>query len=204
MLKHFLFIAPLFLVFSTVYAKAQVPNRESAVPPPSQCPVYASLATTKLQGHDRIVIWFWNQGRKTTHGVEFHLVMLDTVGNRYPSAQRYIAEGKVKPNRGDFIVASAKAEKHDFGASWENIDGVEVHVVSAMFADATTWRPGKEVECKTAFLNANYEKALEPMRKEMEQLWKHQHEEMETRRKTWNREHPNDQLPEPVPEPNKP
>jgi hypothetical protein len=134
---------------------------QQPVPLASQCPIYSSLATTKVRGEDMIVIWFWNQGSKTTHGAEFRLVMLDAAGNRYPSSKRYVVTGKVRPQRGDFVSYSAKPEQEQFGANWENIEGIEVYVVSVMFADATTWKPMKGSSCKTAFISANYDREIE-------------------------------------------
>lgn len=143
-------------------------------PPPSQCPVLASLASSRLKTDkgENIVIWFWNQGNKTTHGIEFQLMMLDAAGNRYPASQRYLATGNTKPKSGDVVTYPAKSEQEHFGATWENIEGVEVYVTSVMFADASTWKPKRGVVCKMAFINSDYEK------------------EIEERMKTWDREHP--------------
>lgn len=132
---------------------------QQTIRPPTQCPVLASLASSKVhnQTGDDIVIWFWNQSTKATHGTEFSLVMLDAAGNRYPASKRYVATGGLKPQSGDIVVFSAKDEEQFFGQTWADIDGIEVHVVSVMFKDATTWRPKRGVVCKTAFINADYD-----------------------------------------------
>lgn len=137
---------------------------QQSYPPPSLCPVLATLASTKRLDDpkgDFIVIWSWNQGKKTVHGMEFHLVMLDTAGNRYPASHHYQAKGDVKPNAGDMVMYPATEEAKHFGAKWADIDGVEVYVARLMFADATVWTPGKGVSCKTTFLNDDYDKELE-------------------------------------------
>jgi hypothetical protein len=79
-------------------------------PSPSACPVLATLASSKIRSTDAndkgeyIVIWFWNQGQKTSHGVEFRLSMLDTAGNKYPASQAYQEKGDVKPRNGDLVT----------------------------------------------------------------------------------------------------
>jgi hypothetical protein len=72
---------------------------QQAAPSPITCPVIATLASSKVQNPDKkeeedIVIWFWNQGKKTAHGIEFRLEMLDTVGNKYPASVIYQAKGR--------------------------------------------------------------------------------------------------------------
>jgi len=86
------------LVVSTFFCG--IVHAQQAVPPPAQCPVLSSLASSKVKYKDeeKIVIWFWNQGTKTTHGIEFQLILLDAAGNHYPASQRYIATGDTKPN----------------------------------------------------------------------------------------------------------
>jgi len=172
---------------------------QQTVPPPSQCPVLASLASSKVKYNDEenIVLWFWNQGTKTAHGIEFQLMLLDAAGNRYPASQRYIATGDTRPNSGDVVTYSAKGEQQHLGAEWENIEGVEVYVTSIMFEDATTWKPKRGVVCKTAFVNSNYDK-------EMQRRGKIAEERMKAWRKKWNREHPDNQIPVPGTEPKKP
>jgi hypothetical protein len=131
----FLSIAPFF----APTADAQTAQR--TYPPPSQCPVLATLASSKVpsldKSGDHIVIWFWNRGGKTTHGIEFQLVMLDGAGNKYPASQKYIATGDTKPTSGDLVIYSTKDEEEHFGSDWGNIEGVEVYVTSVMFGDAT-------------------------------------------------------------------
>src|SRR5215469_3626743 len=76
----------------------------------SGCPALASLATSKKvfdDGSEHIVIWFSNVGTKSILGVQFELLMLDGVGNRYPASQRYVATVHaayaLKPNTGDVV-----------------------------------------------------------------------------------------------------
>jgi len=161
-------------------------------PPPSQCPVVATLASSKVphldKTGDHIVIWFWNQGSRTTHGVELHLMMLDAAGNRYPASQKYLVTGDEKPKTGDVVAYSTKDEEEHFGAYWNNIEGVEVYVTSIMFADATTWKPRRGVVCKTAFINSDYDKEMERYDKIFVQRWKAADEE-------WKREHPDKERP---------
>jgi hypothetical protein len=170
---------------------------QQTVPPPTQCPVLASLASSRVKYKDEenIVIWFWNQGTKTAHGIEFQLMLLDAAGNRYPAVQRYVATGDTKPSSGDVVIYPAKKEQENLAAGWENIEGVEVYVTSIMFDDATTWKPKRGAVCKTAFINSNYEKEMKEREKNMEV-------KMKAWRKKWNREHPDNKIPEP--EPNKP
>ncbi len=134
---------------------------------------------------------------KTAHGIEFQLMLLDAAGNQYPGSQRYIATGDTKPNSGDVVIYSAKSEQQHLGAGWENIEGVEVYVTSIMFADATTWKPKRGVPCKAAFVNSNYGKEMERREKIMD-------EKMKAWRKKWNREHPDNQIPDASTEPKKP
>ena len=174
-----------------------IASGQQQVPAPSQCPILASLASSRVKYKDEenIVIWFWNQGTKTTHGIEFQLMLLDAAGNRYPGSQRYIATGDTKPNSGDVVMYPAKNEQELLGGAWENIEGIEVYVTSIMFADATTWKPKRGAVCKTAFTNSNYVKEMEKRGKIMDA-------KMKAWRKKWNREHPDNQIPEL--EPNKP
>ena len=176
-----------------------IASGQQQVPSPSQCPVLASLASSRVKYNDEenIVIWFWNQGNKTAHGIEFQLMLLDAAGNQYPGSQRYIATGDTKPNSGDVVIYSAKSEQQHLGAGWENIEGVEVYVTSIMFADATTWKPKRGVPCKAAFVNSNYGKEMERREKIMD-------EKMKAWRKKWNREHPDNQIPDASTEPKKP
>jgi hypothetical protein len=172
---------------------------QQSAPPPSQCPVLATVASSKVMVNEEenIVIWFWNQGSKTTHGIEFQLMLLDAAGNRYPASQGYIAKGNTKPNTGDVVLYPAKSEQEHLGTAWINIEGIEVYVTRIMFADASTWKPRRGAACKTAFLNSNYAG-------EMEKLGKKLARQMEVWRKKWNREHPDNQIPEPTPELKKP
>ncbi len=183
----------LSLVLTILFAQAALAQQNYQ--PPSACPVLASLASSKVRSTDpndkgeNIVIWFWNQGKKTTHGVEFHLYMLDTAGNKYPASQSYQAKGDVKPQNGDVVIYPNKDEQQFFGDKWDRIEGVEIHVTRILFADATAWSPPKGVNCKTVFLNDNYDK-------EMERRDKAVAKSMEIWRKKWNREHPDNQMPE--------
>ncbi len=142
------------LVVSTFFCG--IAHAQQTVPPPTQCPVLASLASSRVKYKDEenIVIWFWNQGTKTAHGIEFQLMLLDAAGNRYPAVQRYVATGDTKPNSGDVVIYPAKKEQENLAAGWENIEGVEVYVTSIMFDDATTWKPKRGAVCKTAFINS--------------------------------------------------
>jgi len=161
---------------------------QQTYPPPSSCPVLASLASAKVHDwsdpknpdKDNIVIWAWNQGTKTIHGVQYQLFLLDTAGNRYPASQFYQMKGDVEPRNGDVTAFPAKDEAAQFGAKWEQIDGVEVHVTRILFKDATVWTPRKGVDCKTAFLNDDYDKEIE--------------RRSEAAKKRWDREHPNDKI----------
>jgi hypothetical protein len=174
------------------YLLATTAEAQKQYAPPSQCPVLATLASSKVpsldSSGDHIVIWFWNQGSKTTHGVEFQLLMLDAAGNKYPASQKYIATGDEKPNSGDLVMYPTTEEEQHFAADWKNIDGVEVYVTSIMYSDATTWKPKRGSVCKTAFINADYDKEMERRGKVAEQKMKASEEK-------WNREHPNNQIP---------
>jgi hypothetical protein len=68
---------------------------------------------------------------------------------------------------------------------WDRIEGVEVHVTKILFTDATVWTPPEGVD-----LNDNYDK-------EMERRDKVVARRMEVWRKKWNREHPDNQMPQP-------
>jgi hypothetical protein len=124
------------------------------------------------------------------------LVMLDAAGNKYPASQKYVATGNEEPNGGDLVFYSTKDEEEHFGADWNNIEGVEVYVTSIMFADATTWKPKRGVFCKTAFINADYDK-------EMQKRGKIAAQHMKAFEEKWNREHPKNQISPPT-EPTKP
>lgn len=182
-------------------SRANAQTAQRTYPPPSQCPVLATLASSKVpsldNSGDHIVIWFWNRGAKTTHGIEFQLVMLDGAGNKYPASQKYIATGDEKPNSGDLVMYATKDEEEHFGSDWQNIEGVEVYVTSILFADATTWKPKRDVVCKTAFINSDYDKEMEKRGKIVEQRMKAFEEK-------WIREHPNNQIPPTPKEPPKP
>lgn len=172
----------LLLVGMTAWAQQQYP-------PPSSCPVLASLASSKLHNDDgdNIVIWTFNQGHKTVHGIEYRLFMLDVAGNRYPASQTYHAKGDVEPNSGDVVIYPAKNEQEHFGEGWSQIEGVEVHVSRVLFTDATVWTPRKGVVCKTAFLNSEYDKEMARRDKialRKYKVWAHK----------WNREHPNNKV----------
>jgi hypothetical protein len=141
----------------------------------TSCPVLPSLATSKLpwsKGGEHIVIWFYNQGRKTTRGIQFELFMLDGVGNRYPAAQKYVSTGETEPQKGDVVDYPTDAEKAHFGDAWANIEGVEVRVTRVMFKDNTVWVPQKGQVCKMTFMNDDYQpemnKRLEAARKRVE------------------------------------
>jgi hypothetical protein len=97
--------------------------------------------------------------------------------------------GDTKPQNGDVVFYSTADEKNFFGNKWDSIDGVVVHVSKILFTDATTWTPLKGVDCKTTFLNENYETAMKRWDKEVA-------ERMEAWRKKWNREHPDNQMPD--------
>lgn len=181
-------LLPVLMLISVICVAQQYPSAAS-------CPVLATMASSKVQSDkgENIVTWFYNQGTKATHGVEFTLVMLDGAGNRYPASQRYIGTGTLKPKTGDVVIFSTANEAKYFGDGWKNIDGVEVYVSSILFADATTWKP-KRVACKTSFINADYTKRMEEMDRRADR-------KMKIWRKKWNREHPDNQIPEPSPTP---
>jgi hypothetical protein len=137
----------------------------------ASCPVLATLATSKRpwpDGGEHIVIWFFNQGKKTTRGIQFELFMLDAVGNRYPASQKYIATGETQPQKGDVVDYPTDTEKLHFGEGWSVIDGVEVRVTRVMFKDNTVWVPQKGQSCKTVCMNDDFEPALEKWRKAVE------------------------------------
>lgn len=161
-------------------------------PPATSCPVLATLASSKVPSDkgENLVIWFYNQGTRATHGVEFTVVMLDGAGNRYPASHRYIGTGTLKPKTGDVVSFSTEDEAMFFGDSWKYIDGLEVYVTSILFADATTWKPKRGVPCKTSFINAGYEKQIEEMNKRVER-------NMKAWREKWNREHPDNPASDP-------
>ena len=128
------------------------------------CPVLPSLASSKLpwpEGGERIVIWFFNQGRKTTHGIQFELLMVDAVGNRYRASQKYIVTGEIKPQTGDVVIYPVDPEKGHLEDIWGLIDGVEVRVTRIMFKDNTVWVPQKGQVCKMVFLNDQYQAEIE-------------------------------------------
>jgi hypothetical protein len=183
----------LSLVLAILFA--QISLAQQSYPPPTACPVLSSLASSKVRSTDpndkseNIVIWFWDQGKKTAHGVEFHLYMLDTAGNRYPASQSYQVKGDVKPQNGDVVIYPTKDEQQFFGDKWDRIEGIEVHVTKILFADATAWSPAKGVDCKTVFLNDNYEKEMGRRDKAVEK-------NMEVWRKKWNQQHPDHPLPD--------
>ncbi len=141
----------------------------------ASCPVLATLASSKLpweKGDEHIVIWFYNQGRKTTRGIQFELFMLDAVRNRYPAAQKYVSTGETEPRKGDVVDYPTDAEKAHFGDGWANIAGVEVRVTRVMFKDDTVWVPQKGQVCKMVFMNDEYQpemnRRLEAARKKRE------------------------------------
>ena len=138
-------------------------SSQQTYPPGTNCPVLASLASSKVHSDkgDSIVIWFWNQGKKTAHGIQFKLFMLDVAGNRFPASQLYQAKGDTKPQSGDVVIYPTTDEEQYFGDKWKSIDGVEVHVTRILFNDASAWVPRKGVDCKTTFLNDGYDKEME-------------------------------------------
>ena len=137
----------------------------------ANCPVLATLASSKHawpDGGEHIVIWFFNQGRKPTRGIQFELFMLDAVGNRYPASQKYVATGETPPQTGDVVDYSTDQEKLHFGDGWALIDGVEVRVTRIMFKDNTVWVPQKGQTCKSVFMNDDYDAELEKRWKAVE------------------------------------
>src|SRR5262245_5629944 len=112
----------LLLLFAGTAIAQRVPQ------PTSSCPVLVSLASSKVHSDlgDSIVIFFWNQGKKTIHGAQFTLLMLDVGGSKYPASQRYLVTGDLKSNSGDVVVYPTTDEEKHFGENWKNIDGVEV------------------------------------------------------------------------------
>src|SRR5260370_13140722 len=135
----------------------------------ASCPVMPSLASSNLDGGKdvgaHIVIWYFNQGSKTVRGVQFRVLMLDAVGNRYPAAQAYVAKGEVKPNSGDVVSYETKDEKDHFGEQWAQIEGIEVHVTRVLFKDGSVWVPRNGVVCEAHFMNDDYGP-------EMDRRWK--------------------------------
>jgi hypothetical protein len=176
----------LILLISVVFLLSTMCMAQN-YPPATSCPVLATLASSKVRSDksENLVIWFYNQGTRTTHGVEFTLVMLDGAGNRYPASHRYIGTGTLKPKTGDVVSFSTEDEAKYFGDGWKDIDGVEVYVTSILFADATTWKPKRGIPCKTSFINSDYQKQMEEMDKRVERS-------MKAWREKWNREHPDD------------
>jgi hypothetical protein len=146
----------------------------------ASCPVLATLATSKRpwpDGGEHIVIWFFNQGQKTTRGIQFELFMLDAVGNRYPASQKYIATGETQPQKGDVVDYPTDTEKLHFSEGWSVIDGVEVRVTRVMFKDNTVWVPQKVQPCKTVFMNDDYDAALEKRWKAVEKKMQEEKQE---------------------------
>jgi hypothetical protein len=134
------------------------------------CPVLPTLAASRLPSEEgeSVVIWYLNDGGKTIRGVQFELVMLDAVGNRYPAAQKYIASGTVKPQNGDVVIYPTDKEKEHFGADWTLIEGVEVRVTRVMFQDGSVWVPQKGQVCMMRFMNDEYDAEMERRRKAVE------------------------------------
>jgi len=134
---------------------------------PNSCPVLPTLASSKLSSEvgEHIVIWFYNQGNKTTHGIQFALFMLDAVGNRYPASQKYVVTGEIKPDTGDVVDYPTDKEREFFGENWAQVEGVEVRVTRIMFKDGSVWVPQKGRVCKMTFLNGDYQA-------EMDRRWK--------------------------------
>lgn len=128
-----------------------------------------SLASSKVDGGKNIgthiVIWYFNQGSKTVRGVQFRVLMLDAVGNRYPAANTYIAKGEIKANTGDAVPYETKEEESHFGEQWAQIEGIEVHVTRILFKDGSVWVPRKGIDCGAHFMNDDYAA-------EMDRRWK--------------------------------
>jgi hypothetical protein len=145
-----------FLVISTTSADAQ-----RKYPSGSSCPVLSTLASSDFHGEggkESIVIWFANRNAKSVVGVEFHLLFLDTGGNKYPASTSYQVSADAKSGSGDVVAFDIKDEREHFGDRWDAFVGIEVQVVSVLFDDASTWKPTRGAVCSTSFLNANYAK----------------------------------------------
>jgi hypothetical protein len=142
------------------------------------CPVLPTLAASRLPSPEgeSVVIWYFNQGSKTIRGVQFELVMLDAVGNRYPAAQKYIAKGTVKSQNGDVVIYKSDKEKEHFGADWTLIEGVEVRVTRVMFQDGSVWIPQKGQVCKMRFMNDEYDAEMDRRQKAVEKKMQQQKE----------------------------
>lgn len=141
----------------------------------NSCPVLPTLASSKLSSEvgEHIVIWFFNQGSKTTHGIQFELFMLDAVGNRYPASQKYVATGEIKPHSGDVVDYPTDKEREFFGENWAVVEGVEVRVTRIMFKDGSVWVQPKGYVCKMTFLNDDYQAEMGRRWKAVEKRQQH-------------------------------
>jgi hypothetical protein len=149
------------------------------------CPVLVSHASAKVRLQDgyHIVIWFENQGRKTVKQAQLSLVMFDAANNKYPASQNYVVNSEMARGQGGVVLYSADSEAKHFGAAWQEMRGVEVHVAGIVFADGTEWASDQQASCKQSFVNANYEQDMRAWGKE----W----------RANWNKQHPDHRIPDP-------
>lgn len=135
----------------------------------SFCPAIPTLAAVKLGGkgtptagaENKTVIWYTNQSSKAIRGVQFQLIMLDGVGNKYPARTLLIATGEVRPQRGDILLVDNTAEQQSLGERWGLIEGVEVQVVRVMYSDLTVFVPRRPSQCSAKFMNSDYQKTLD-------------------------------------------
>ena len=136
-------LSSFFVAITVVFCAISVSAQTAAT-----CPVVPSLASSKVDGGGvgtHIVIWYFNQGSKTLRGVQFNVMMLDAVGNRYPAALAYVAKGEIKPQTGDVVSFETKEEEEHFGERWAQIEGIEVHVTRVLFKDGSVWVPRKDL-----------------------------------------------------------
>jgi len=96
-------------------------------------------------------------------------MMRDAAGNHFPASHFYQVKGNTKPQTGDVVIYPTTDEERWFGDRWSAIDGVEVYVNKILYADATTWTPRKGADCKTVFINDDYDKEMERRLKSVEQ-----------------------------------
>jgi hypothetical protein len=133
------------------------------------CPVISTLAAVKLGdkgkptagAENKTVIWYTNQSRKAIRGVQFRLLMLDGVGNKYPAKTMLVSTGEVQPQKGDMLLVDNTGEQEFFGERWELIEGVEVQVIRVMYTDLTVFVPRRPTQCSAKFMNDDYQSTLD-------------------------------------------
>ena len=83
------FLTCVFAAITSVFWIVPVSAQTAA-----SCPVVPSLASSKVDGGEDIgmhlVIWYFNQSPKLLRAVQFRVMMLDAVGNRYPAGNKAV------------------------------------------------------------------------------------------------------------------